>query len=85
MHLPGYREFFKFKYFNLARVTWKMAFDNCPGSSERIYVDGVTLYRNFIEEASEGPVREGLIDTLLHIDDRRMENFGNEGNAQKEH
>ena len=81
VYLSSYREFFKIKYYNLAKEPWSIAFDNCPESSERMYVDGVTLYRNFIEEAPEGPVREGLIDTLLLIYDRRMENFGDEGNV----
>ncbi len=81
VYLSGYREFFKIKLYEVAREPWSKAFDNCPGSSERMYVDGVTLYRSFIEEAPEGPVREGLVDTLLLIYDRRMENFGNEGNV----
>ena len=41
-----------------------------------MYVDGVTMYRNFIELAPDGPVREGLIDTLMLIYDRRKEYFG---------
>jgi hypothetical protein len=81
VYLSGYREFFKIKLYELAREPWSKAFDNCPGSSERMYLDGVTLYRSFIEEAPEGPVREGLVDTLLLIYDRRMENFGDEGNV----
>ncbi len=81
VYLSGYREFFKIKYYAMAKEPWSIAFDNCPEASERMYVDGVTLYRNFIEEAPEGPFKEGLIDTLLLIYDRRMENFGDEGNV----
>jgi tetratricopeptide (TPR) repeat protein len=46
-----------------------------------MYLDGVTIYRSFIEAAPDGPDREGLIDTLMLIYDRRMENFGDEGNV----
>ena len=81
VHLSGYREFYKLELYDLAKEPWSKAFDNCRSSSERMYVDGVSLYRIYIEEAPEGPVREGLIDTLLLIYDRRMENFGDEGNV----
>jgi hypothetical protein len=81
LYLSGYREFFKIKVYEMAKQPWAKAFDNCPGASQRMYVDGVSLYRSFIEDAPEGPVREGLIDTLLLIYDRRMEHFGDEGNV----
>jgi len=81
VYLSGYREFFKLKLYDLAREPWSQAFNICPDASERMYVDGATLYRNFIEEATEGPAREGMIDTLMLIYDRRMENFGDEGNV----
>ena len=77
----AYRTFFKLERYRDAYQTWITAFDNCPASNKRMYLDGVTMYRFFIEEAPEGPVREGRIDTLMLIYDRRMENFGEEGNV----
>lgn len=81
VYLSGYREFYKLEIYDLAKEPWSKAFHNCRSSSERMYVDGVSLYRKYIEEAPDGVVREGLIDTLLLIYDRRMENFGDEGNV----
>lgn len=81
VHLSGYREFLKINLYQYAQVPWLKAFDNCPESSEKMYVDGVTIYRNFLETAPDGPAREGLIDTLMLIYDRRMEYFGGEGNV----
>ena len=81
VHLSGYREFLKINLYQYARVPWLKAFNNCPESSEKMYVDGVTIYRNFLETAPDGPAREGLIDTLMLIYDRRMEYFGGEGNV----
>jgi hypothetical protein len=81
LYLSGYREFFKIKVYERAKQPWTKAFENCPESSQRMYVDGVSLYRGFIEEAPDGPEREGLIDTLLLIYDRRMQHFGDEGNV----
>ena len=77
----AYRTFFKEDLYRDAFYTWIIAFDNCPDSYKRMYLDGVTMYRSFIEEAPEGPLREGLIDTLMLIYDRRMEHFGEEGNV----
>lgn len=79
--LSAYREFVRLNIYEYAIDPWKAAFDKCRASSEKMYVDGVTLYRSFIEETPDGPVREGLIDTLMLIYDRRIENFGGEGNV----
>jgi len=80
-YLSAYRSFFKLKLYEDAYETWWKAFNNCPDSSKMMYLDGVTMYRSFIEAAPDGPVREGLIDTLMLIYDRRMEYFGGEGNV----
>jgi len=79
--ISAYRTFFDEKLYTDAYPTWLLAFNQCPDSSEIIYLDGVIMYRSFIEAAPEGPVKEGRIDTLMLIYDRRMENFGGEGNV----
>lgn len=79
--LSAYRSFFKLSLYEDAYETWQKVFKDCPAFSENMYVDGVTMYHNFIEAAPHGPVREGLIDTLMLIYDRRMEYFGGEGNV----
>lgn len=79
-YLSTYRDFFRLELYEDAYQTWVKVFYDCPASSEKMYVDGVTMYRSFIEEASNEQVREALIDTLLIIYDRRMEYFGGEGN-----
>ena len=79
-HLSAYRTFFNIDLYEYALLTWSQAFNDCPTSSEKMYLDGVTMYRSFIKDAPDGPARESLIDTLMLIYDRRMENFGGEGN-----
>ena len=81
VYISTYREFFKLKLYKDALAQWRILFDKCQSASEQMYLDGVTMYRSFIEEAPEGPAREGLIDTLMLIYDRRIENFGGEGNV----
>ena len=78
--LSTYREFFKWKEYDLALESWTVLFNEYPDASEKLYVDGVTMYRKFIEDASEGQAREARIDTLMLIYDQRMEVFGGEGN-----
>lgn len=80
-NLSLYREFFKHNNYKDAIGPWRKVFSECPASSERMYVEGVTMYRSLIESASEGPVQEGLIDTLLLIYDRRIEHFNDQGNV----
>jgi tetratricopeptide (TPR) repeat protein len=78
--VSAYRTFYKAKRYDDAYPTWLIAFEQCPDSSERVYVDGATMYRSFIESTPAGPLREDRIDTLMLIYDRRLEFFGGEGN-----
>ena len=80
-NLSLYREFFKHNNYRDAIGPWRKVFGECPASSERMYVEGITMYRSFIESASEGPRMESLIDTMLMIYNRRIEYFGGEGNV----
>lgn len=79
--ISAYRTFFKLKLYQEAYPTWLKVFKDCPAFSEMIYLDGATMYRDFIEARPEGAAREGLIDTLMLIYDRRMAYFGGEGNV----
>ena len=78
--ISTYREFFKWEQYNLAMESWWTLFNDYPEVSERLYVDGVTMYRHFIEETPEGENRNARIDTMMLIYDRRMAYFGGEGN-----
>lgn len=75
-----YREFFKQLDYDLAMDSWWTLFNEHPDVSERLYVDGITMYRQFIEDAPEGPARDGMIDTMMLIYDQRMAFFDGEGN-----
>lgn len=80
-NISAYRTFYKEKLYHDAHPTWLKVFNACPDSSERIYVDGASMFRSFIDSTPPGPLREGRIDTLMLIYDRRMEYFGGEGNV----
>lgn len=80
-YMSAYRSFFKLELYDDAFDTWWYVFSNCPSHSEMMYVDGATMYHSYIDNAPNEKVREGLIDTLLLIYDRRMEYMGGEGNV----
>lgn len=80
-NLSLYREFFKHSNYRDAIHPWRIVFGSCPASSERMYVEGITMYRNMIESASNPARKDQLIDTMLLIYDRRLEYFGGEGNV----
>jgi hypothetical protein len=78
--LSTYREFFKWEEYELAQESWWAIFNDFPDVSEKFYVDGVKMYRQFIEETPEGQAREDKIDTMMLIYDQRMTYFGGDGN-----
>ncbi|MEA3460412.1 MAG: hypothetical protein U9R49_00945, partial [Bacteroidota bacterium] len=78
-NLSLYREFFKHSNYKDAIQPWRSVFGECPAASERMYVEGITMYRKFIESSSNQQRKDQLVDTLLLIYDRRMEYFGSKG------
>lgn len=79
--LSFYREFFKIELYEHAIGPWRDLFYYYPESSEKLYLDGASMYRSFIEASPEGPERDSYIDTLMLIYDQRMEYFGGAGNV----
>ena len=78
--ISTYKEFFRNDLYDMALESWWTIFNEYPDISEKLYVDGVTMYRHYIAETPEGQAREDKIDTLMLIYDQRMAYFGGEGN-----
>ncbi len=94
MKLSLYREFYKqwkgsgYKNttINDALKSWRWVYDNCPRSTENVYVDGAKMFDFKIAKAKNPEVKTGLLDTLMMIYDRRIEFFPTHyrsGNQQK--
>lgn len=81
MNLSLYREFFKHNNYNDAIISWRKVFNECPASSENLYVDGVKMYKKFHSDQKNPELAESLIDTLMLIYDRRIEYFNDEANV----
>jgi hypothetical protein len=78
-NLSLYREFFKHNNYKDAIGPWRKVFGECPASSERMYVEGITMYRSLISASSNQQRIDGLVDTIMLIYDRRMKYFGEPG------
>ncbi len=74
-NLSLYKEFFKHNNYKDAIDPWRNVFSECPASSEKMYVEGVTMYRKLIESAPTAEHKDELIDTMMLIYDRRIEYF----------
>jgi tetratricopeptide (TPR) repeat protein len=59
---------------------WRVAFNECPQSSQNLYIDGAKMYNHFIETEKDHVRKEALIDTLMMIYDQRMKYFDQKGN-----
>lgn len=81
MNLSLYREFFKHNNYNDAIKSWRKAFNECPASSEKMYVDGVRMYKKFISGEKNPDVVEAFVDTIMLIYDQRIEYFNDEANV----
>lgn len=78
VHLSLYREFYKQKNFKDAMPHWRWVFNNCPLSSQNLYIDGAKLIQAKIEESTDLALKGKYIDTLWMVYDKRIESFNRE-------
>jgi len=70
-----YREFIKQQDYKTALPYWKYTFVNCPLGSRNIYIDGVKIYKYFIEKEILDQNKLLYLDTLIQIYDQRIKYF----------
>ena len=78
-NLSLYRDYYKQKMYDEAYKFWSIAYNICPASSERMYVDGANLVEMKLKKAETDEEKAAWTDSLLKVYDKRIENFGNEG------
>lgn len=59
--------------FDMAVTFWRQNFNECPISSENVYIRGAKMFESFYQKTGN----KAFIDTLLMIYDKRIEYFGN--------
>ncbi len=78
VHLSLYREFYKQNNYKDAFPHWRWVFNNCPLSSQNLYIDGAKLVSARIEESKDPALRNSYIDTLMLVYDQRIKSFNRE-------
>ncbi|KPK83649.1 MAG: hypothetical protein AMS27_12275 [Bacteroides sp. SM23_62_1] len=78
-NLSLYREYVKYGNYKDGIIYWRMAFNDCPASSQNMYIDGVKMYNQFIVDENDPVKQDALIDTLMMVYDQRIQYFGQKG------
>lgn len=58
---------------------WRILYRKYPKSIINIYLHGTNIYQSLIEEAKDPTTKELYIDTLMHVYDKRIKYFNQEG------
>jgi tetratricopeptide (TPR) repeat protein len=77
--LSLYREYHKIKLYSYALPHWRWVFQNCPSSSQNIYIDGTKIISSQIDETQDPELKSKLVDTLMMVYDQRIKYHGKEG------
>ena len=62
--------------FNQAAKYLQQLLQNCPGASENIYANGISLYKNKVNRAKSLAEKNVYVDSLLLLYDIRLQYFG---------
>ena len=78
-YIQYYEDYYKSKNYDDATPNWRKAYSICPPSSRQsLMIQGSSLVERLIAKNSKNPiVVEGLVDTLLTLQDQRAEFFPN--------
>ena len=76
-YLSYYSEYFKQKNYDDATPNWRKAYELCPPScSQNLLINGSELVSRLIAKNAKNPIAvEGLVDTLLTLQDLRAEYY----------
>ncbi|MBR3074853.1 MAG: hypothetical protein IKH11_03745 [Bacteroidales bacterium] len=76
-YLSYYTEYYKQKNYDDATPNWRMAYKVCPPScSQNLLIQGSDLVSRLIAKNAKNPIMvEGLVDTLLTLQDQRAQYF----------
>ena len=76
-YLNFYKDYLKQGQMKEAAAQWRGAFKDCPpNASQNLFVDGRKIYQALVRQnASNAAVRQGLVDTIMLINNTRRDNF----------
>jgi tetratricopeptide (TPR) repeat protein len=82
-NLSLYREYARQKDYKSAVKYWRIVFNECPVSTKNIYIDGVRIFKDFIENEDNDGIRSGYVDTLMMIYDQRIKYYPRDRGDQR--
>lgn len=62
---------------------WNWVFENCPLSSQNIYLDGVVILKYFYDKETDQARKDKLVDSIMLVYDKRIEYFGNTSSSRE--
>lgn len=75
-YLSYYQEDYRLKDYSRALPNWRKALAACPpNASQNLYIHGTTLMTREAKETKDPQRLEQLVDTILMLQDRRMETY----------
>ena len=76
INISLYEGFYDQKAYKDAIPSWKKCVEICPKARKSFYINGVKMYKKFIKGQEDSIAKYALVDTLMWIYDKRIENFG---------
>ncbi|QQS30377.1 MAG: hypothetical protein IPM47_05355 [Sphingobacteriales bacterium] len=76
-----YYEFFKHKMYDDAILYWRYIYENAPAARKTTYLNGVTMYEYYANQATDSLTKQAYIDTMMMVYDKRIQYFGEEGDV----
>ena len=74
-----YREYVKQGNYKEALPFWRRAFNDCPGATKNIYLDGVKIFKDLHKKELDTEKKNQYVDSLIFVYDQRVKyEFGDE-------
>ncbi|KPL13448.1 MAG: hypothetical protein AMS26_14435 [Bacteroides sp. SM23_62] len=80
-NLSLYREYVKHGNYDFALGPWRIVFEECPQSTKNIYIDGVKMFNDFIDNEKDPDRKALLMDSLRIIYDQRIKYYKQRGSV----
>lgn len=82
-NLSLYREYARQKDYKSAIRYWRIVFRECPISTKNIYIDGVRIFKDYIEKETNDENSSFYVDTLMMVYDQRIKYYPRDRGDQR--
>lgn len=62
---------------------WKWVLENCPMSSQNIYLDGVVILKYYYDQTTDEDRKNQLVDSIMLVYDKRINYFGDQSSSRE--